>query len=50
MGNSAHSKKRRDRDFFYAILITLAHDYVSELVRDVRDQRMTARANKIHKP
>ena len=48
--DGAGAKKRRERSFFYAILITLAPSYAEELVKDCWRQRVAALQGKVNKP
>ena len=44
------AKKRRERSFFYCILITQAPSFCEELVKDCRRQRVEALQAKVNKP
>ena len=41
----ANSLKKIERNYFFGILITLAPEYVEQLVLDIRSQRLNAQAN-----
>ena len=42
--------KKRERSFFYAVLMTQAPEYCEALVRDCRQQRLEAQEAKIQRP
>ena len=37
-----NSPKKREREYFYGILATIASEYVEELIKDCREQRLGA--------
>ena len=41
---------KTDRTFFYDILVTLAPEFVEELVKDCRRQRLTAAQQRVNAP
>ena len=42
--------KKAERSFFYAVLMTLAPEYLEQLVLDVRQQRLGAAQEKLLQP
>ena len=46
----ANNTKKVDRNFFFAILTSLAGEYVEQLVLDLRKQRIEQQANRNARP
>ena len=50
IGDGKGPRKRRERQYFWAILVTQAPQYVEELIKDCRQQRMQQQQNRINRP